>query len=118
MARAKRPRLQLEADATPGPAAAAAEPPAVFKHVDMFYDSKPSEALRCAVCLEVALEQPVGCPGAAARCGAIFSRDCLVDALATNRRCPTCRAETGGAATAPVESPQAWTLLAPPLRIG
>ena len=53
--RANRSRLQLEADATPGPAAAAAEPVEMFKHGEPrgeFYEAKPSEELKCALCLE------------------------------------------------------------------
>ena len=48
------------------------------------------------VCLDAVAEHPAGCPGNAARCGAIFCRGCLVSALRVTRRCPACRAETGG----------------------
>ena len=97
--RAKRSRLQLEADATPGPAAAAAEPVEMFKHGELFYEAKPSEELKCALCLEEIAKQP-----AALRCGHIFGRGCLLAALAANRRCPTCRAAAGGAATDAVDT--------------
>ena len=97
--RAKRSRLQLEADATPGPAAAAAEPVEMFKHGELFYEAKPSEELKCALCLEEIAEQP-----AALRCGHIFGRGCLLAALAANRWCPTCRAVAGGAATDAVDT--------------
>ena len=56
--RAKRSRLQLEADATPSPAAAAAELVEMFKHEELFYEAKPSEELKCALCLEEIAEQP------------------------------------------------------------
>lgn len=97
--RAKRSRLQLEADATPSPAAAAAELVEMFKHGELFYEAKPSEELKCALCLEEITEQP-----AALRCGHIFGQGCLLAALAANRRCPTCRAAAGGAATDAVDT--------------
>ena len=55
--------------------------------------------MKCALCLEEIAEQP-----AALRCGHIFCRGCLLAALAANRRCPTCRAAAGGAATDAVDT--------------
>ena len=55
----------------------------MFKHGEPrgeFYEAKPSEELKCALCLEEIAEQP-----AALRCGHIFGRGCLLAALAANR---------------------------------
>ena len=56
-------------------------------HGTLVYRQAPSEEFACALCLEAVAEEP----SSLRACDHVFCRACLLRALRSSRRCPTCR---------------------------